>query len=52
MKQFIAKRTVINIFVLFFVALVIYALMRALPTDYVERIARQKASLPGAKSYQ
>lgn len=51
MKQFIVKRTLINIFVLFFVALVIYALMRALPTDYVERIARERASLPGSKSY-
>ena len=51
MKQFIVKRTLINIFVLFFVALVIYALMRALPTDYVERIARERASLLGSKSY-
>lgn len=38
--------------ILFFVALLIYLLMRALPTSYVEGIARQRASLPGAKSYQ
>jgi peptide/nickel transport system permease protein len=37
--------------ILFFVALLIYLLMRLMPTSYVESIARQRASLPGSKSY-
>jgi len=51
MWKYILKRVIISIFILFLVAFVIYAIMRLMPTSYVESIARQRASLPGAKSY-
>ena len=38
--------------ILFFVAFIIYALMRCLPTSYVEAMARQKSMQPGSKSYE
>ena len=37
--------------ILFFVTLIIYSIMRCIPTSYVEKIARERASLPGGKSY-
>lgn len=51
MGKYILKRLLQCVVILFFVALVIYAIMRCLPTSYVESIARQRASLPGSKSY-
>ena len=51
MWKYILKRVFISIVLLFFVAFVIYAIMRLMPTSYVETIARQRASLPGSKSY-
>lgn len=38
--------------ILFFVAFIIYALMRCLPTSYIETIARQKSMQPNSKSYE
>jgi len=38
--------------ILFFVAFIIYALMRCLPTSYVEAMARQKSMQAGSKSYE
>ena len=52
MKKFVAKRLLINVVILFCVALIIYAVMRCMPTSYIENLAREKASLPGAKSYR
>lgn len=43
MRKYIIKRILISIVILFFVAFVIYALMRCLPTSYVEAMARQKS---------
>ena len=40
-RKYIIKRILISIVILFFVAFVIYALMRCLPTSYVEAMARQ-----------
>lgn len=51
MGKFIVKRLLQCVLILFFVALIIYAIMRCLPTSYVESIARQRSSLPGSKSY-
>ncbi len=51
MGKYIVKRLIQCVFILFFVALIIYAIMRCIPTSYVESIARQRASLPGSKSY-
>ncbi len=38
--------------ILFFVAFIIYALMRCLPTSYIEAMARQKSMQAGSKSYE
>ncbi len=51
MRNYILKRLFLSIFILLFVAFIIYALMRSLPTSYVEAIARERATLPGSKSY-
>ncbi|MCR5249570.1 MAG: ABC transporter permease [Lachnospiraceae bacterium] len=52
MKKFILKRILISVVLLFFVSLIIYTIMRCLPTSYVENQARALATRPGAKSYQ
>ncbi|MBR5942216.1 MAG: ABC transporter permease [Clostridia bacterium] len=51
MRKFIIKRLLLSVVILFFVALIIYALMRCLPTSYIESIARQKSMQPGSKTY-
>lgn len=51
MKKYVLKRILISIVILFFVSMVIYGIMRCMPTSYVEKLAREKASLPGGKSY-
>jgi len=51
MKKFLLKRLLLSVVILFFVSIIIYAIMRCMPTSYVENKARQLASLPGAKSY-
>lgn len=51
MRTYILKRLLLSVLILFFVALVIYTIMRCIPTSYVEAIARQRSNLPGAKSY-
>ena len=38
--------------ILFFVAFIIYVLMRCLPTSYIENMARQKSMQPNSKSYE
>ena len=38
--------------ILFFVGFLIYALMRCLPTSYIENMARQKSMQPGSKSFE
>ena len=52
MRKYIAKRLLISVVILFFVAFIIYALMRLLPTSYIEDVARQRAMTPGSKSYE
>lgn len=52
MRKFIIKRIIISIFILFFVAFIIYALLRCLPSSYVENMAQQLSTAPGAKSYE
>jgi len=51
MRKFILKRLLWSIAILFFVAFIFYAIMRFIPTSYVESIARERANAPGAKSY-
>lgn len=53
MRNFIIRRLIFAVFITFFGAMVIYAVIRALPTSYVEMIARQRASNPlSTKTYQ
>ncbi|MBP5749370.1 MAG: ABC transporter permease [Firmicutes bacterium] len=52
MKKYILKRVLLSILILFFVTLIIYTLIRCLPTSYIENIARQKSMQPGSKSYE
>ncbi len=51
-RKYIIKRLLQSVVILFFVAFIIYALMRCLPTSFVEAIARQKSMQPGSKSYE
>ena len=52
MRKYIIKRLLLSLVILFFVAFIIYALMRCLPTSYLETIARQKSMQPGSKSFE
>ena len=52
MRKYIIKRILLSIVILFFVAFIIYALMRCLPTSYIESVARQKSMQPGSKSFE
>jgi peptide/nickel transport system permease protein len=51
MSKFLARRLVLAVFIVLFGALIVYAVIRALPSSYVETIARQRSTQPGAKSY-
>lgn len=51
MRNYIIKRLLLSVGILFVVAFIIYSIMRSMPTSYVEAIARQRANLPGSKSY-
>lgn len=52
MRKYIIKRLLISVVILFFVVFAIYALMRCLPTSYLESIARQKSLQPNSKSFE
>ena len=53
MKNFIIRRTILGLFIIFFGAMISYTVIRSLPTSYVEGIARQRASNPlSMKTYQ
>lgn len=52
MRKYLIKRLIYSIIILFFVAFIIYTLMRCLPTTYIEAMARQKSMAPGSKSYE
>ena len=52
MRKFIIKRLLISVVIFFFVALILYTIMRCIPTSFVESQARQLSQLPGAKSYE
>ncbi|MDR2655970.1 MAG: ABC transporter permease [Oscillospiraceae bacterium] len=48
MRKYIIRRIFISIIILFFVALLIYCIMRLMPTSYVENLARKRAETPGS----
>lgn len=52
MQKYILKRIGLSIMILFCTSLIIYAILRCLPGSYVETMAMQLASKPGAKSYE
>lgn len=53
MRNFILRRLILGLFITFFGAMVIYTVIRFLPTSYVEAIARERASNPlSTKTYQ
>lgn len=51
MRKYIIKRLFLAVIIFFFVMLIIYTLMRCLPTSYIENIARSKSQQPGSKSF-
>ena len=53
MKNFIIRRTILGLFIIFFGAMISYTVIRSLPTSYVEGLARTRASNPlSTKTYQ
>jgi len=53
MRQYLLRRLLISILVLFLVGLIVYCIMRLLPTSYIEMIARKRAQTPGStRTYQ
>ncbi len=51
MRNYIVKRLLLSVVILFFVIFIIYVLMRCLPASYVENMAMQLSQQPGSKSY-
>jgi len=52
MHKYIIKRLLYSLIIFFFVMLVIYVILRCLPTSYLENVARQMSQRPGSKTYQ
>ena len=52
MAKYIIKRLLLSVVILLFVTLIIYTLMRCLPTSYIEAMARQKSMQPGSQSFE
>lgn len=52
LRKYIVKRLLLSVVILFFVSLIIYTLMRCLPTSYIETVAREKSMQPGSKSFE
>ena len=52
MRNYIIKRILLSVLILFLVSFIIYTLLRCLPSSYVETMARQLAMAPGAKPYK
>jgi peptide/nickel transport system permease protein len=51
MRKYILKRLLISVVLLFFVSLIIYTIMRLIPTSYVESQARMLSMRPNSKPY-
>lgn len=52
MTKFVIKRLLLSVVILFFVSMIIYGIMRCMPTSFVEQQAMTLSQKPGAKSYQ
>lgn len=51
MSKFIIRRVFLALIIIVLGAFIVYAVIRALPSGYVENIARQRATMPNSKSY-
>lgn len=51
MWKFLLRRLFISAIILFIIALIVYTILRCLPTSYIEMMAQERSSLPGGKSY-
>ncbi len=51
MPKYILKRVLQSILILLLVGLIVYGLLRCLPTSYIENTARQLSTQPGSKSF-
>ena len=49
MGKYIVKRLLLCLLLLFFTSLIIYTIMRCLPSSYVENMARELATRPGSQ---
>lgn len=52
MRKYIVKRLLLSVLILFCVTFIVYTLLRCLPASYVETMAMQLATKPGAKPYE
>jgi len=52
MLKFIVRRLLLGTGIVLLGAFITYAVIRLMPTSYVESMARQHSMMPGAKSYQ
>ena len=52
MRKYVFKRILLSIMILFFVSIMIYGIMRVIPTSFVEKKAMERAQLPGSRSYK
>lgn len=52
MRKFVVKRLLLSVFILFFVALIMYTIMRCIPSSFTETQARTLSQQPGSKSYE
>ncbi len=51
MTKYLLKRFVYSFFIVIFGSLLVYSILRLLPTSYFEKIARERSTAPGAPSY-
>ncbi len=52
MRKFVVKRLLLSVFIFFFVALIMYTIMRCIPSSYTETQARTLSQQPNSKSYE
>lgn len=52
MRNFIIKRLLLSVLILFCVTFIIYVLLRCLPASYVENMAMRLSTAPGSKPYE
>ena len=51
MKKYVINRLMVSVVIFFCVAIIIYTIMRCIPTSFVEKKAMERSQLPGSRSY-